>query len=714
MTRTTTRSTTRSTTRTALGRLVLTTLVASLATAPAAAQQQTPPSGPQWLNADPNKKTNQSNFRGIEEWLAPNEYRTASGSPGPKYWQQQVDYVIKASLDTLEHQVTGSETVTYHNNSPDALTYLWFQLDQNVERTDSRASLSSRPLPKSMANLSPQALRALGMAGQDNDLGMNIGKVQVLSGKGAQDAPFFVNGTSMRIELPAPLATGGVVRLTIDWRYKVPEIGRNTQRNARDKVKDGWLYEIAQWYPRAAVYDDVGGWTNDQFYSQGEFYQEFGNFDVSLTVPHDHIVRATGVLQNPAQALTTTQRARLAQAMKSDAPVFIVQPGEIGSPATRPAGTAPITWRFTAENVRDFAWASSHTFVWDAMGFKYRPDSKTIELHSVYPRDAMPLWDKYSTKAIKQTMVTYGRMVLEYPYPVASNVHGSVGGMEYPMIAFCGARPRPDGTYDESLPYRLISVTIHEVGHNWFPMILASDERRWGWMDEGMNSFVQYYAEKEWDPNYPSRRGPAKNIVDYFRDPNQAPMMTESDVVFANYGNQAYSKPAATLVMLREQVLGPESFDRAFLEYGRKWAFKKPQPADFFRTVVNGAGEHVNWFWRGMFYTTYANDQAVANVESQKGEELGGDKRKGEEYHRVTVQQRAGLIMPIHLEITYEDGTKQVVKLPADVWRNNEKEFTWGFFGKKGIAQVVVDPNEVFADINRDNNTWKAPPRVIP
>ena len=357
MTRTTTRSTTRSTTRTALGRLVLTTLVASLATAPAAAQQQTPPSGPQWLNADPNKKTNQSNFRGIEEWLAPNEYRTASGSPGPKYWQQQVDYVIKASLDTLEHQVTGSETVTYHNNSPDALTYLWFQLDQNVERTDSRASLSSRPLPKSMANLSPQALRALGMAGQDNDLGMNIGKVQVLSSKGAQDAPFFVNGTSMRIELPAPLASGGVVRLTIDWRYKVPEIGRNTQRNARDKVKDGWLYEIAQWYPRAAVYDDVGGWTNDQFYSQGEFYQEFGNFDVSLTVPHDHIVRATGVLQNPAQALTTTQRARLAQAMKSDAPVFIVQPGEIGSPATRPAGTAPITWRFTAENVRDFAWA---------------------------------------------------------------------------------------------------------------------------------------------------------------------------------------------------------------------------------------------------------------------------------------------------------------------------------------------------------------------
>ncbi|MFN8574514.1 MAG: M1 family metallopeptidase [Gemmatimonadaceae bacterium] len=677
------------------------------------AQASGRPVGPQWLNADTSKKTNQSNFRGIEEWPAPNEYRTGSGSPGPKYWQQQVDYVIRTSLDTLEHAITGNERVTYHNNSPEALTYLWFQLDQNVERKDSRAALSSRPLPRRMANVSPAALRDLGI-GADEDLGMNITRVQVVNGNARTTAPFYVNGTSMRIDLPSALASGQAVRLEIDWRYKVPEIGRNTQRNARDHVKDGWEYEVAQWYPRAAVFDDVGGWTNDQFYSQGEFYQEFGNFDVSITVPRDHIVRATGVLQNPGDVLTATQRGRLVQAMASSEPVFIVRPDEVGNPSTRPAGQGNLTWHFVANNVRDFAWASSHTFVWDAMGFRYKPGGRLIELHSVYPRDGMPLWDKYSTKAIRQTMVTYGRMAMEYPYPVASNVHGSVGGMEYPMIAFCGARPRPDGTYDASLPYRLISVTIHEVGHNWFPMILATDERKWGWMDEGMNSFLQYYAEHDWDPNYPSRRGPAKNIVEYFKDPNQAPMMTESDVVFANYGNQAYSKPAATLVMLREQVLGPESFDRAFHDYAQQWAFKKPQPADFFRTLVNSAGEQLNWFWRGMFYTTYANDQAIGGVDTQKAEELAGDQRRGEQYHRITLQQKAGLIMPIQMEITYEDGSKELVKLPADVWRNNEREFTYGFFSKLRISQVVLDPNEVFADINRENNTWKAPANVVP
>ena len=349
------------------------------------------------------------------------------------------------------------------------------------------------------------------------------------------------------------------------------------------------------------------------------------------------------------------------------------------------------------------------------MGFRYRPGGRLIELHSVYPRDAMPLWNTYSTKAIRQTMVTYGRMMIEYPYPVASNVHGSVGGMEYPMIAFCGARPRPDGTYDPSLAMRLISVTIHEVGHNWFPMILASDERKWGWMDEGMNSFVQYYAEKDWDPNYPSRRGPAKNIVSYMQDPNQTSMMTESDLVFANYGNQGYSKPAATLVMLREQVLGPEAFDRAFREYAERWAFKKPQPADFFRTLVSGAGEQLNWFWRGMFYTTYANDQSIGGVESQNAAELVGDASKGKFYHRITVEQKGGLVMPIQLGITYDDGTAALVKLPADVWRNNEKTFIYGFFSDKALQQVVLDPDEVLADVNRGNNTWKAgPPRTTP
>ena len=692
-------------------------LLVAVAAPPLAAQRGAPvTTPPQWLNADTSRKTNQSNFRAIEQWPTPNEYRTASGSPGPKYWQQKVDYAIKASLDTVLHEIRGTERVTYHNNSQSPLPYLWFQVDQNVERQDSRAALSARPLPKGLANLSPQAQRMLGLSGDEaQKLGMRVGKVRTIGADGARrDAAFFVNGTSMRVELAAAVASGQSTQLEIEWAYAVPELGRNTQRNARDKVKDGWEYEIAQWYPRAAVYDDVSGWTNDQFYSQGEFYQEFGDFDVSMTVPHDHIVRATGVLQNPAEVLTATQRARLQQAWNSDEPVFIVRPDEVAKPATRPAGTAPITWHFKAQNVRDFAWASSRTFIWDAMGFRYQKGGRLIELHSVYPRDAMPLWDQYSTKAIKQTMVTYGRMVIEYPYPVASNVHGSVGGMEYPMIAFCGARPRPDGTFDPSLKWRLISVTIHEVGHNWFPMILATDERRWGWMDEGMNSFIQYYAEKDWDPAYPSNRGPAKNIVAYFRDPAQVPMMTESDLAYNNYSAQAYAKPAATLVMLREQVLEPAQFDRALHEYAAKWVFKKPQPADFFRTVVNGAGENLNWWWRGIFYTTYANDQALGGVETQKASDVVGSDARGKYYHRITIEQKGGLVMPIQLGVTYDDGTSALVKLPADVWRYNEKTFTYAFFSDKGLSQVVIDPNEVLADVNRDNNTWKAVSPVVP
>ena len=688
------------------------------AAVPVAAQRGAPPitTPPQWLNADTSRKTNQSNFRAIEQWPTPNEYRTAGGAPGPKYWQQKVDYVIRATLDTVKHEITGTERVTYHNNSPTPLPYLWFQLDQNVERPDSRAQLSSRPLPRGLAQMSGQALRLLDLTGEEaQQLGMRIGRVRIVGADGSRrDTPHFVNGTSMRIELPAAVATGQTAQIEIDWAYVVPEIGRNTQRNARDKVKDGWEYEIAQWYPRAAVYDDVSGWVNDQFYSQGEFYQEFGDFDVTMTVPHDHIVRATGVLQNPADVLTATQRARLRQAWSSEEPVFIVRPDEVAKPASRPVGTAPLAWHFTAQNVRDFAWASSKTFIWDAMGFRYQKGGRLIELHSVYPRDALPLWDQYSTKAIRQTMVTYGRMVIEYPYPVASNVHGSVGGMEYPMIAFCGARPRPDGTFDPSLKWRLISVTIHEVGHNWFPMILASDERRWGWMDEGMNSFVQYYAEKDWDPNYPSNRGPAPKIVDYFKEVAQVPMMTESDLVYANYSPQAYAKPAATLVMLREQVLAPAQFDRAFHEYAQKWVFKKPQPADFFRTIVNGAGENLNWWWRGIFYTTYANDQALGAVQTQNAVDITGNTARGQYYHTITVEQKGGLVMPIQLGVTYDDGTSDLIKLPADVWRFNEKTFTYGFFSNKALSQVVIDPKEVLADVNRANNAWKPVARVQP
>jgi hypothetical protein len=647
-------------------------------------------------------KTNQSSFRAIDEWPDPNDLRNASGSPGSRYWQQQVDYVIQASLDTVNQSVSGTERVTYHNNSPDRLGYVWFQLDQNIDNPTSRANAIAGALPPSIP---PQARRFL--APEPFDGGHRITRVALVDAKGVRSsARYLINGTVMKVHLAQPIGTGQSATIEIDWSFNVPEGGRNG-RGAKELVKDGWMYELAQWFPRTSVYDDVNGWQTDQFLGQGEFYLNFGNYDVSLTVPRDHIVQATGVLQNPGDVLTPTQRQRLLQAWTSDAPVFIVRADEVMKPETRPSGTGPLTWRFKAENVRDFAWASSKTFVWDAMGFRYRAADKPIELHSIYPRDAMPLWDSVSTRAIAQTMKTYGRMSFEYPYPKAVNVHGPVFGMEYPMVAFCGARPGPDGKYTPGLARALISVTIHEVGHNWFPMVVASDERKWTWMDEGINSFLQYYAEKDWDPAYPSNRGPAKNIVPYMKSPTQVPLMTESNDIQANFGNNGYSKPAAGLVMLREQVLGDSLFDEAFREYSRKWMFKHPQPADFFRSIEEGAGEQLNYFWRGWFYTTWANDQAIESVTTQPGDSLLGDSRRGETYYRIRVENRDGLVMPLHIEVTYDDGTKELVKLPADVWRRNELTFTHGFWSRKVVTQVVLDPNEVFADVDRSNNTWR-------
>ena len=659
-----------------------------------------------WLNADTSKKVNQSNFRALEDWPTPNDLRRASGAPGTKYWQQQVDYVIKASLDTTTHRVTGAEVVTYHNNSPDKLSYLWFQLDQNIEKSDSRAAAMSAALPK---QVSPQMRRFLM---SDFDGGYALARVQLIDAAGKRtDAQYTLNGTQMRVNLAAPLGTGQSVKVAIDWSHEVPNGGRNG-RGQKEKLKDGWEYENAQWYPRAAVYDDVNGWQNNQFLGSGEFYLEFGNFDVSLTVPHDHIVRATGVLQNPMDVLTATERDRLTKAFAADTPVYIIKPEEIATPAARPAGTGNMTWHFTAQNVRDFSWASSRGFAWDAMGFRYHKGGRLIELHSVYPREAMPLWNELSTKAIRQTMITYGQMAFEYPYPQASNVHGIVGGMEYPMIAFCGARPRPDGTVDPSTRAFLISVTIHEVGHNWFPMIVASDERMWTWMDEGLNSFLEHYGTIAMDPKRPDIQlpGSAKSIATFMRSNPAVPIMQHSDLQGrGTFGANGYTKPASGLVMLREHIASPATFDQAFRGYSQRWMFKHPQPADFFRSMEDGLGESLNWFWRGWFYTAYANDQALTSVERQNAKDMMGDESKGSGYFRITIEQKGGIVMPVEMEITYTDGTTQRVKLPADIWRRNEKVFTYGLFSNKDIAQVVLDPDEAYADINRSNNTWKKP-----
>ena len=672
-----------------------------LATGPAAGQQ--------WLNAPPNPKTNLSNFRALEELATPNEFRNAAGKPGPKYWQQQVDYAIKATLDTATHTITGSERVTYHNNSPDQLEYLWFQLDQNID--DPAVSRTIQGSPALPRQISPQARRFL--APEPFEGGYKITRVQAVVTRGRVasrvDARYVINGTVMKVLLPAPLASGQRAVVEIDWHFIVPENSRNG-RGARELVKDGWMYEVAQWFPRASVYDDQNGWQTDQFFGQGEFYLNFGTYDVELTVPRDHILTATGTLLNPLAVLTPAQRQRLTRALASETPVFIVSKDEAATPGSRPAGAGNLTWKFHADSVRDFAWASSRAYVWDAAGFRYRPGGRVVELHSLYPREAMPLWDSVSTRAIAQTMRTYGRMAFEYPYPKAVNVHGPVFGMEYPMVAFCGARPGADGSYTPQLARALISVTIHEVGHNWFPMIVASDERKWTWMDEGLNSFLQYYAEKEWDPAYPSNRGPAKNIVNYMKDPDQSPLMTESDVIHRQFGNNGYGKPAAGLVMLREQILGPELFDQAFGEYSRRWAFKHPQPADFFRSLDDGGGELLNWFWRGWFYTTYANDQAVTSVDAQPADSLIGTTNRGRNYYRITVENKGGLIMPLQLDVTFDDGTTQKVRLTADVWRRNELQYVYGLFTDKTVMRVVVDPDEVLADVNRENNTWSQGP----
>ena len=668
----------------------------------------------QWRNVDGDVRSqNHSMFRQLDEWPDPTTYRTAAGYPGKDYWQQQVDYIIEASLDTADQVVNGSERITYHNNSPDELRFLWVQLDQNVRSIEHSRSYQLRgALPDSI----PERLRRF-YNPIPFDGGFTISRVQLVNESGdLVDAERRIQDTIMKVNLEKPLLSGEKVELEIDWSYPVPTNGRG----AKEKVRDGWLYEMAQWFPRMSVYDDVNGWQTEQFLGRGEFYLNFGDYDVKLTVPWDHIVESTGVLQNPEEVLTKRQISRLEKAYKSTEPTFIIEPNEVQTPESRPKQDGMLTWHFKAEDVRDFAWVSSSTYVWDAAGFVYRDGDNPIQVHSLYPRDAMPLWDKVSTRATVVTLETYGRMSFEYPYPKAANVHGPVFGMEYPMISFCGARPRPDGTYTEQLERALIGVTIHEVGHNWFPMIVASDERKWTWMDEGLNSFLQYYSEKDYAAKFEGteiwtqgefqhRRGPAPNIVPYMKDERQVPIMTESDLVQTNFGNNGYAKPAAGLVMLRDHILGPEIFDEAFREYSNRWAFKHPQPADFFRSMEEGAGENLNWFWRGWFYTTYANDQAIANVSKQASEDLLGNADSGEHYYRIEVENEGQLLMPLEIEVTYEDGTTERIDLPADVWRSNEITYTKGFFTDKDVVKVELDPDASFADIDPDNNVWEAP-----
>ncbi|MBD77662.1 MAG: aminopeptidase [Crocinitomicaceae bacterium] len=723
------------------------------------------------LSAQENTNTNK--FRQLyQELPTPNAYRTASGAPGPWYYQQQADYKMNIELDDAKQIIRGQETITYTNNSKDQLTYLWLQLDQNVRAKDSETKLvSTQTLGKK------SSFRGMDRMMSDFDGGFKVEEVKDASGK---DLTYTINKTMMRIDLPKTLSPGGKISFKIKWWYNVNnrmEIGGRSGYEYFEE-DDNYLYTIAQFFPRMCVYNEVEGWQNKQFLGRGEFTLPFGNYEVSLTVPEDHMVAATGELQNASSVLTTEQRSRLSKAKTADKPVMIVTPDE-ALDAEKEKKTGTKTWNFKATNVRDFGFASSRKFIWDAIGVKL--GSRTVMCMSMYPKEGNPLWEQYSTEVVAHTIRTYSKYTFDYPYPVAWSVHANHIGMEYPMICFNGGRPEKDGTYSEGTKYGMIGVITHEVGHNFFPMIVNSDERQWTWMDEGLNTFVQYLTQSEWSSHYPHRRGPAAKIVPYMKGDKSriSPIMTNSESIW-QFGNNAYGKPATALNILRETVMGRELFDYAFKEYCTRWMFKHPSPADFFRTMEDASGMDLDWFWRGWFYTTdhvdisleevkwYQINTMNPSVEKKWSKEQDESKRKfigqirndstinfmidqkpelkdfydtdfrytvnevdeaeyKKKMERLSDKQKAllnsnmnfyqlrfknlgGLVMPVILEITFTDNSKEVIRIPAEIWRQNNEEVSKVLFFEKEVKGIEIDPFLETADVDTDNNYW---PRVI-
>jgi hypothetical protein len=687
----------------------------------------------------------------------PNTYRTASGAPGHEYWQQRADYKMQITLNDANQTIAGKETITYFNQSPDVLTYMWLQLDQNM-----RAKDSDTPLVSGSSMRDTLSTRYLSSFMDDFDGGFKIASVTDAAGKPLK---YLINKTMMRVELPQPLKKGESFAFKIDWSYNINnrmfDGGRSGLEYFEDQ--DEYLYTIAQFFPRMVAYMDNEGWQNKQFLGSGEFTLNFGNYEVDLTVPADFVVGATGTLQNQEEVLTKNELARFKQAQKSfDKPVIIVTQDEaIAREKNKANVKGTKTWKFKAENVRDFAFCASRKFIWDAQAVKMENGATPLAM-SYYPKEGNPLWEEWSTKAVAQTLKTYSKHTIDYPYPVAISVHTASIGMEYPMICFNYGRPNPDGTYSDRLKYGMISVIIHEVGHNYFPMIINSDERQWTWMDEGLNTFTQYLTEKALDPNYPSRRGPAENIINYMKGDKDfiRPIMTNSEQLI-QFGNNAYAKPATALNMLREVIMGPELFDYAFKEYARRWAFKHPTPADFFRTMEDASAVDLDWFWKGWFFTTDHVDVSIDNVKwykmlsedkdletrnvkgkIEKNQQEGmmdfgaqaetfvvtpttytgeyrasvpNDKFKaiaeGKHFYEVTFKNKGGLVTPILIEWTYADGTKEMEKLPAEIWKMNENQVTKTFMKNKEVTNIVVDPNKMTADVDTEDNVF---PRKAP
>ena len=742
---------------------------------------------------DQSKGLFEDKFRQLDEsFPSPNLSRPATGEPGPDYWQQRADYKIKIKLDETSRSVSGTETIKYTNNSPLTLNYIWIQLDQNIFKQDSINNLT-RPWWGENKSVDFSTLRRQNFMDNFNggfrDLSFKI------NNKVAQT---FLVGTHIRLNLEKPLKPEESTEINISWSYALVEENAVRARNGYESFADGNdIFLLAQWYPRVTVFSDYEGWHNKEFIGNGEFTLEFGNYEVEITVPSDHVVAATGVLINDNDVLNATQKKRMLKAKKSEKPIFIITPEEALKNELE-KNTQTKTWIFKAENVRDFAWASSRKFIWDAAGFRQdSKDNPLVMAMSFYPNEGEPLWSKYSTEAVMHTMKVYSKYSFDYPYPTAQSINGPVGGMEYPMITFNGPRTEleEDGTrtYSRSEKEFLIGVVIHEVGHIYFPMTVNSDERQWTWMDEGLNTFLQYLAEQEWDINYRSDRGQPRWITDFMSSRNQVPIMTNSESLL-QFGNNAYAKPATALVILRETILGRELFDQAFKEYANRWKFKRPTPYDFFRTMEESSGVDLDWFWRGWFYSTDHVDISLNNIHiatldtldpqldltkdridlqnepiilhdqrnesaeiktrvvvrpelldiyDQYDEFTPSDREmrdykeilddlydkndsdpewkkkalvealgKEEDYYIFEFSNEGGLIMPIPLEITYEDGNKELIRIPVEIWRKNPRKTKWLKRSKIKITQAIIDPFWEIGDTEIENNYY--PTRLIP
>ena len=711
----------------------------------------------------------------------PNEYRTASGAPGPKYWQQRCDYDIVAELDEPNLRLNGKETVTYYNSSPDILTYLWIQLDENQHSsTNNSGYQNSSRMQKVMTDADLQ-----NFGGKlDKEYGDVILKVMDAAGKNLK---YTINKTMMRIDLPQALKSGQKFIFKIDWYYNIINRIKYGGRGGYEYFpEDGnHLFTMTQWYPRLCVYSDFQGWQNHQFTGTGEFALTFGNFRVQMNVPADHIVGATGECQNYQQVLTPAQFARWQKAQNVKEPLEIVTLDEAKA-REKNKSSQKKTWVFKADMVRDFAWGSSRKFVWDAMPIYV--EGKKVMCMSYYGKEAYPLYKKFSTKAVAHTVRTYSKFTFPFPYPVAQSIEAA-NGMEYPMICFNFGRAEKDGTYSEATKYGMLGVVIHEVGHNFFPMIVNSDERQWTWMDEGLNTFCEYLTEELWDNKFPVGRGPAYKIIDYMKLPKDQlePIMTNSENII-QFGPNAYSKPTTGLNILRETIMGRTLFDYAFKEYARRWAFKHPTPADLFRTMEDASAEDLDWFWRGWFYGIEPCDISLDSVKWFKADLVNNPKRvettnkqrvakpqlntfddiskirnredksivfavdadtslrdfywnyargvavvdtlpaeirtvqfedsldnpakaklaANKNFYELQFSNKGGLVMPLIIEWTFKDGTKEIDRIPAQIWRKNENKVTKVFLKDKEVSSIRLDPMRETADIDESNNVWPA------